>query len=326
MSNREMSAARAREIVKRQTPPRWGPRYIPGQRAVRGEKSGKSKASTIPSSLLQRDVHAIAGTEKPYLALALYNPKLFELKEQHALSLKPGDHPLVGHPKARGLILPTTTGTAAVAERLGLGNKHPRAREDLGPGAETPFRYIAAPMLRDLLLFLEDEAGPYCVDWDVKDRVGDHGMPGPSTWAKRTAPRTIENAQSIDAIYVEYMRELGIRVVRVAKEELDPMLVTNLLRLLKFHSQTIESAPHVQVELLEAYCEALAIGRPASLVMNDFIRAGVDPDECRRVLFQGIWYRKVRIDLFSGWMIDHPMTPERRDPLVVYGDLFKRCV
>ncbi|TXC66766.1 hypothetical protein FSC37_15975 [Piscinibacter aquaticus] len=120
------------------------------------------------------------------------------------------------------------------------------------------------------------------------------------------------------------MKELGIRVVRVAKEQLDPVFTTNLLRLLKFHSQTSEAAPHIQAELLDAYCEALKTGRPANLVINDFVRAGVDSDECRRVLFEGIWYRKVRIDLFSGWMIDHPMIPERRDPLVVYGHLFTR--
>lgn len=324
MAEERMSAARVRTILKRQFPPRWGPRYVPSQLATIGEKSRKSKAIEAASSLLQRDLHGVARTEKSAISLALYHPKLFEFKEQHALSPGPYAHPLVGHPKASGLILPQTQGTVVISERLGLLAKHPKAIERADGTGDGTARWIPAPLLRDQLLFLEDDRGPYCVSWDVKDRRGDHGMPGPGTYAERTSPRRIANAQALDAIYCEYMRELGIRIVRVAKEDIDRTLRINLQRLFGVHAQSIELGPQVHAELLDAFADALRTGRPPNEVIDDFVRSGVDGADAKRVLEQAIWHRRIRIDLFSHWSIDQPLVPERRDPIEVYADWFRR--
>jgi hypothetical protein len=204
-----LTAARVRTIMKRQVPPRWGPSYLPAILATRGEAPSKSGALTMPSEKFQRDMHAGSRAERPFISLALMHPRLFEFKEQHILSPTPSVHPLVGHPRARGIALPVTSGTVNIAERLGVLAMHPQVLEKF-KGPEGPSeRWIPGPWIGDHLPFLTDDQGPYCVSWDVKRYEGDHGKPGPGDWTERTAPRRVREAAARDLVYVEYMRERG---------------------------------------------------------------------------------------------------------------------
>lgn len=325
MSGRGVTATYAREMLRRQFPPRFGMDYLPAQRAMGREAPSETKPAVIESSLLQRKLHAIARTEKSPIALALYHPRTFDVKEQHALSPTPWAHPLVGHPKAKGLLLPSTTGTAAIAERLGLLSKHPMAREKISSARGETYRWVPVPLLRDLLLFLTDDLGPYCVEWDIKKNKGDHGQPGPGDWVERSSPRRLANSRAIDDIYCEYMRELGIRIVRVAQSDLDPILRINLNRLVMVHAQPIDLSAEVHAELLDAYDRALVRGTPPNEVIDDFVCAGVNAADAKRVLEQAIWHRRIRIDLYQPWSIDRPLTPERRDVLEDFAGWFRRA-
>ena len=323
MADRGMSASKVREVLKSQFPPRWGPRYQPAQLATRGEAPSVSIPTQIDSSLLQRPLHAMSRGETTMFALALINSAVFELKEQFALSVVPSEHPLVGHPKAKGMILPTTSGTGGVSERLGLLSQHPKVREKK-EGAVGGARWLPVPLLRDILIFLTDSVGPYCVVWDVKAARGDHGQPGPGDWVERSSPRRLARAAALDRIFVEYMRELHIPIVRVAKSDIDPTLAINLRKLLKVHQLPIDLGAEIHAELLSAYAEALKVGRPPYEVINDFANAGVIPAQSKRVLEQAIWYRRIRIDLYSWLSIDQPLIPEVRDPLVEFAAWFAR--
>lgn len=324
MAARALTLARLREISKRQIPTRWGPRYVPAMKAIREEAPGKSKPSTNYSELLQRDVHAMSTPERVVLALALYHPGTFELKEQHILLPKPGLHPLMGHPIATGLALPTTSGTIKIAQRLGVFEHHPKVWETMVNGASSETTCHVAPWIGDFLLFMKDDAGPYVLSWDIKSTDGDHGQPGPGDWTERSSPRRQRGASARDEVYLEYMRELQIRVVRAAASQMDRELVKVLVRLLLVHHHPIGLAPQQISELIEDYREALTRGIPPNDVMEKHARAGVDRKDARRVLDQAIWQRMLRVDLYRPIIPDWPLHPEQRDVLVEFQDWFRR--
>ena len=105
---------------------------------------------------------------------------------------------------------------------------------------------------------------------------------------------------------------------------MDDMLVINLIRLLVLHTQPIDLAPQAHVDLLYAVDEALLSGTPPTQVITTFIKFGIDRLQSKRVLEQAIWERRIRIDLFSAWSVDFPLSPEKRDPLLVHSDWFAR--
>lgn len=144
MSSGRLRASQVYEVNRRQSPPRWGPSYVPAIKAVKGEAPGVSRVSTLHSARFQREVHALSTPESLAIALALYQDALFELKEQHLLTPWPSDHPMVGHPRATHLTLPTTSGTVAIAERLGLLGQHPRVLDTRTEGDRTIETWIPA--------------------------------------------------------------------------------------------------------------------------------------------------------------------------------------
>lgn len=302
-------------------PARWGRHYVPMQAATVKSAPSSSKPGYGYSALLQRHMHRMSRAEKPFIALALYHPKLFELKDQFGFPLTASPHALFGHPKASGLVLPDTTGTLACAERLGLMRYHPRVRvvEDASEAVMAPW-----PILGDLLLFLIDDAGPYCVDWDIKRSAGDHGRPGPGDVFEQLSPRRIDGARAIREIRLECMREQRIPVKAGAFAQIDPVLIHNLQRLFLLHAQPIDLSPQCIADVLGELQLALKSGRPPNEVFDDFMAHGVPPRQAIRVMNHSIWYRHLRIDLYRPWVADRPLEPEVRDPLVELAHLFDR--
>lgn len=326
MSGRKLSAARVRQMVKRQIPPRWGPAYVPATLAVRGEAPGTSTVSQIPSARLQRIQHALSKPERVGMALAGYNPDAWEWWEQHLLMLEPADHPLFGHPRAAGLSLPTTGGTLTIAERLGLLARHPQLLEEIAdPNGQGKLKvWMSIPWTGDILIFMTDARGPYCVSWDIKKTVGAHGAPGPNSVGRLPSASDERKARVRDSVYLEYMRELAIRVVRFAEEELPAALVINLKRLALANAQPIDLAPQLQGDLLEAFRDVIALGDAPSKVIAAYVRRGIPSSVSKRVLESAIYERSIRVDLFEPWSVDFPLPPERIDPLIEYAFLFKR--
>lgn len=325
MSSRKLDAARVREIYRRQEVPTWGPRYLPAQLAQRSEAPGISRYAQLYSSQLQRNLHALSTPEMDAFALAMYHPFLFEFKEGLIMQVQASDHPLVGHPKARGLQLPTTSGTAPIAERLGVFAQHPKVLEEsIDDKGMVQGHWLPCPWILDPMLFLEDSIGPYCVSWDIKRSHEDHGKPGPGDFTQRTSPKAIKKANARELVYREYMRELNIRIVRVAQTDIPRNLAANLRHLFIQHGQFPIIGETLHAEILEALDEAFLSGNPPIEVMAHFSKSGVKPRTVLHCLEHAIFERRIRVDLYQPCLPDRPMIPERTDVLIEFAHWFMR--
>jgi hypothetical protein len=118
---------RIRRVQARQVTYRWGPKYQAAIRAVRGEVPALSGSGTLPAQKLCRELNALSWPEKVAGALALYHPNSFEVHDQHVYYPSPMEHPLAHHRMYSHLPWPSTTGTFAIAEKMGLQKWHPKA-------------------------------------------------------------------------------------------------------------------------------------------------------------------------------------------------------
>ena len=161
------SPYRLAQIIQRQDPPGFGANYVPAIKASREEAPPRSRPAWVWWERVGRDLSTLSSVERSMLMPCLYNPSLWEVHEQRMLPTMPRPHPLNGHPKACGLILPPMRGTVDVADSLGLLRFHPLVSVPIDPGSNECER-VPFPWMGDLLLFLEDADGPYNVNLDIK--------------------------------------------------------------------------------------------------------------------------------------------------------------
>lgn len=315
-------------VLQRQSSPGWGPDYQPAMRATRSEAPAMSRASLLYSAQLGRTIHAHSTAEQGAVLLALYHNALFDLHEQQFLSPEPTLHPLQEHPLAGGRDLPAISGTLAIADRLALGSFHPKARcdvlDEFGQVDESNSYWMAGHWIGDLLLFMLDEDGGYCVFWDVKAKVGDHDKPGPRARPGRSS-RATQRAQARFRIQQEYYAEAGIKTVCVAGAQIDEHVRNNLRALFCWSIHPPQMSARQRRALLGRLRVALHDGTPPLAVMTSFGgEEGLRFENCKRLFYQAIWRRDLRVDLFKPVVVDWPMRPETRDVLVEHADWFSR--
>ncbi|MDN3578274.1 hypothetical protein QWZ03_16010 [Chitinimonas viridis] len=319
-----MSEARLRTIYKRQDPPQFGPTYDPAIRATREEAPSSSRYSQMWSEKLQRQCHVLSTPEQKAMFLVLFQPGLFELQEQRMLAIQSRPHPLTGHPFASGLNLRPLRGTLDVCERIQMVERHAWIsirHPDNGAKASVPY-----PFIGDLLLFLQDQHGPYCVNWTIKrDRDGFERS------VHRERPSRDPNADAAaararHAIEQLYYDDANIPTVRVTEDMFPEKLLRNLecLYLTQHLSATVDSV------LYQEMCERLRAsmilgGAPFDVVRSMMTRYDLPFDIAKSLFHRAIWRRDVRPELVDeGIFIDIPLQPERTDPLVRFGHLFQR--
>lgn len=314
---------------------RWGPDYDPAVHAVRGEVPNGSFSGTLPSALLQRTVHGMSMPEKLSLALALYHPQLWELHEQHVLYPQATQHPLSFHPTWKAQPWSSTHGTFRIAERLNLAKFHPAVWVNDAP--KNPHKTGLQEMLEaqinghwepgifigDALLYLKDAKGPYALSWDIKSHAGEHGMPGGEA-GDRMGKAAMEKAIARDAIYVEYMKELGIRVVRISRDDIPAEVAVSLFRLCRVHTQAVALPNSMIADLLGEYKASLVTAEPPRIIAMRYTRTDGEFLAAKNLLDIAIWQRRVRVDLYSPVLFDEPLVPEKRDVLEVLEHLFVR--
>lgn len=322
--NSLISEARLKVIERRQKSPKWGSRYEPAMRATRDEAPKSSRPTIVSSAKLGREIHVMSLAERAVCLLTLYHPCLLDLREQHMLSPVPAPHPLAAHPSAAGLSLPDLRGTIDVAERLDMLSEHPRVwlnvKSDEG---NTESRRAAFPYLGDFLLLMQDIEGPYCVNWTVKADREDFSrtrIGGRPHVAKRTG-----NAERRHRLEEEYFADAGIRTVRIAANEIDEQLVANLTALFGWHAQALGLSLDVSSYLLSQYQQLIST---RDTVVANFERlrsqTGASRHACLAVLYQGIWNRQLRVDLYRPILVDKPLKPERSDVLSDFHTWFAR--
>lgn len=299
-----ISEARLALIETRQEPPGWGKHYQPSMRATRDEAPTISRPSTVYSPKIGRELHFMSVPERKVCLLALYHPRVFDVHEQHMLNPFEAAHPLAGREDTRGMTLMPFKGTVNVAERFGRLSQHPRVWASSKPAADGTLKQerSAFPYIGDLLLFLHDDQGPYCVNWTVKkNREGFTKQHESSLLSPKRARRKLENAQWRLKLEKEYFADAGIKTHQIAADDdLDWQVTANLTALIGTRTSPLT--------LLAA-------------MTTDF---GCTRSDCLGVLHRGIWERQLRVDLHQPILVDKPLHPERSDVLLDYAHYFQR--
>lgn len=315
---------RLRTILERQDKPLFGPDYQPAIRATPREAPSTSRPSAVQSAKLGRDVHLLSLPERAGALLALYHPKLFELQEQKMLSVNPRPHPLFGHPAVAGLKLPPVRGTVDVADRLGYLAFHPKVKAPRSEGS-TEWMWVPYPYIGDLLLSLQDQDGLYCVNWSVKLNPEDFDKPFPRSRPIRNpsvAARRVQARHEIERVYYD---DAGIRTVHIAKTDIDSHVVANLTQLFGWQQQVVALNDEQRAELVAKLETALDLGMPPiDVIGQQMLRHRHRQEDCLAVLYQGIWTRRLRVDLFRPVLPDRPLRPEKRDILKEYAAWFEK--
>ncbi len=315
---RRMTASRLAEILRRQREPQFGQGYDPAIRATREEAPARSRPATVWCPQIAREVHTLSVPERRTLALLMYFPGLFELQEQRMLPFLPAPHPLQGHPSAKNQLLKAFRGTLAVAEEHGYLSFHPSVVVD---AEEVPACWIG-----DLLGFFSDEHGAYCVNFNVKEKRSEFTVPQVGVTVRTKMPRAIAANTFRHVVERELYAEIGVPTVEVAADELPKILIDNLcqqlLWLKRAHSLTREQTQVV----LDGFNVGLACSAAPLDVMVAIEQTHGIPLYQQRIAFeQGIFFRKIRVDLFDSHIfVEKPMQPERTDALEVFGHWFRR--
>lgn len=327
---KRLTRKRFEQILERQDPPTFGKGYQPSIKATREEAPAGSRPADVWSERLQRYIATLSEPERDVLPIVLYCPWLFELQEERMLPFLPSAHPLDGHPNAAGMALPAFRGTLTVASDLGYLRYHPVVAESDEEDEEPDPDESPEPAcwIGDFLLFLKDAAGPYCVNLNIKSTRSEFSEPAVGVTPKTNMARARLKQVARHKVEQVLYRDIGITTVEVAADELDPMVVANLRQILLWQKRKHSLNAEQEEEIVEAFRQGMEAETSALEVMHALeVSKGYPCHESKIVLYQAIWNRKLRIDLFSErFYIDKPMVPESRDVLEEYASWFRRAM
>lgn len=326
MAQLKINEQTLRRILKRQCVDRWGIEYQASIFATPQEAPGISTGTILsPAKLGRREFHTLSLAETAAALLALYHPNVWEIHEQKMLSSLPRTHFLHGHARAVGLNLPPIAGTLDVAERLGVLSKHPRVLSK----AANPDEWTAAPFpyMGDLLLYIDDGEGSYCLNWPVKDKYEDFRRK-----AHRHKPVPIGAGDDAGTVMRQTLEEVyhsdaGIRTCQIAGKSIDFVLVCNLRDIFLSHVYSVPLSPTQRSEAVEIIRSFVGEDRPANLIAFRIAKEmKITHHDATHLIKQAIWFREIRIDLFRTFLMDRPLRPELVDPIDRYAAWFARSV
>jgi len=308
-------------IEKRQQPGRFGSAYEPAIRATVAEAPRISRPSTIVAPTLGREVHVLSTAELGFALLALMHPKLVDLHEQKVIPRWPASHPTCGLPGVIAADLPNFRGSIQVADSLGYRDVLPYVYDRDEDGRRIPIVY---PYLGDLLLFLNDADGVYCVNWSVKNQTGDHFKPGPEV-PKPYSDTELRKARARHEIEVGTYADAGIRTVPAAADELDKNLVANLARIYPFVIGEAELPASVISYLKNCFAQVFEVGEPPDGTITRLVGRGICTVwEAQCVLCKMIYREEIEVDMFSPIIFDRPLRWRSHSPFERYARWFSR--
>lgn len=318
------SLARLKTIMKRQLQPTWDTSYMPAILASRAEAPSVSHALTIiPEKLAGREVHLLSLSELFAVLLGLYHPNVVGLQEQRMLSPGPQQHPLHSFPNVIAAGLTPFKGMIDVAERLGYLNLLPRVYAT-DPDSQDKRRTIIFPYVGDLLWAIRGvNGGYYCVNWSVKDSESAFKRPLQSKRFVTPINQVANEPLARHELERTYYTDARIRTVLVAGDAINEQVRANLRHLFLHHRRVITVDESEQLTLLERFQSCLESGTPPAELIVRLTGAGkYSVEDCRNIFYQGIWYRKLRVDLLRPILIDRPLHPETQDIVELYADWF----
>ena len=324
---------RLRRIMDRQEGDNWGPNFIPSIPATRDESSPISRPSVLHSKKVGRDLHFHSIPERMTALIALYNPSVIDIHEQHMLRCMPGPHPLARHPLSEGLTLLPVPGTVHVAKQFGDKQlrKHPRvifSEDEINNPTIDCNQIIPFPYIGDFLIFLIDEHGIYVVNWSVKATPEGFYEPAPHSPLGRLN-RQCKQMMQDDArhrLEEEYFRQAGIGTVRVAASEFDKAVMANLTDLACQAGRPEPLDFERRSQMIKIYQSLIGQRTTVSANLKEITKRFVCTNEVAITVFmQAVWTRKIRVDLHRPLLVDKPLAPERMDILNEYSFLFRRA-
>lgn len=319
-----LTLARLREVLRRQDPTQWGAHYDPAIRATREEAPTRSRFAQIWSQQLGRYCHTLSSVERDALLLVLFHPALFELQEQRMLSTEPRPHPLSGHPFAVGMDLPTLRGTIDVCDRLDMVERHLWIKVDHPDGSgRVP---VPAPFIGDFLLFLQDQDGPYCVNWTIKESAEDFEKRPIRDRPSRNPRSDCTAERSRHAIEALYYSDAAIPTVRIVRRDLPELFIQNLCSLLIGQHRAAEVDAGIYAEICDRLQASIQVGqRPLDVLLSVVHRHDLSLDLAKACFYRALWRRDVRAEFMDeAIFIDRELRPLRNDPLQIFADRFAR--
>lgn len=322
MAQFKKTLAHLKQIRQRQYPQRRGAAYQPALRATAKEAPSVSWAGILTPAKLGRELHLIGTPAKWFGLLALYNPSTWDIWEERILHVLPYPHPLQGHALAAGDDLQPFKGTVDVAERMGRLKQHPRIADRSDP---TSLKWIPWPYIGDLLLFQQDNGGPYCLNWSIKDTRKGFRRPGPKPRSKPRADVDDPNAVARADLEILYYQDAGIRTEQLSAEDIDEEVRNNLFDLFLSHRRQIKVSDDIARQAVRHLQAAVGTDTPAYRELMHIEKTfGLSKEQSIALLKQSIWRRTIRVDLFAPVLLDRPLRPEATDVVEHYASWFAR--
>lgn len=318
--------ARLQKILERQGgAPRWGHDYVPANFVDDIDSPGSTRPSGIYVPEIDRYIQAQAKTERVFVLLGLHCPQRLDFHEQKMLQYNPAPHPLCGHPAATALDFPQLRGTLAVADAMGELKRHPVVRAPVNHPTHAN-QLVPYPYVGDLLLYLFDQEGPYCVNWSVKNSLLDfHRTFNPHNRPPSDADR--EAAEYRHELERLYYADGEIPTHHLVPGMVDRELRINLLTLHYWWARSPENerTRDREDEMLSWYQEQI----PKILIQHDLAKIAArrfqtSVYDAKWVLKKGIFGRSLRVDLFQTVLDNLPLFPERDDPFAKHATWFAR--
>ena len=323
-----ISAARLKTIYRRQSNPPWDDSYLPSILATPQEAPSRSRAYILtPQKFNCRETHLLSTPEHNAALLGLYHPNVIGLQEQRMLSPEPAMHPLWTMVGVNRMSLEPLKGVIDVAERLGFLDILPRVKvpdpEDSGNQMIMVF-----PWCGDLLWAIKPDTGLVCcVNWTVKDEQSDFKRPSLRRDGKPQHQEETRAAIARHEVEKSYYEDARIRTIQVANESIDKHVAANLHQLFLHHRRELGLTASQRDEILHRFQVAFEVGiPPVDVIFSLSERGRFSVEQCRSYLYQMIWSRQLRVDLFKPILINRPLHCESRDVLEVYADWFRGAV
>ena len=326
MTKKIVTGNRLRTVFKRQKSPSWDKNYLPGILATREEAPDISRASILTPGMLGRSFHCLSKPEKYFSIFGFYSQRFAGAQEQRMMPAHPTRHPLFTMSAVADKRLPILPGTLAIAEKISATTILSTGSLPAENAGEEPLKIIL-PFFSDILWAVRESDGSVtkCINWNIKDEQDAFSLPAPQKRrGKASAEGDTDKTIARHTLERLYHEEAGIRTVQLGLDQLDETFRENLRRLFGQHRRRISLDEQLEGALKERFTTALQAGIPPFEVILDLKRRHqFDVPDARTFLWQLIWRRELRVDLFSTLLIDRPLKPETIDPLEKYADWFR---
>jgi hypothetical protein len=283
-------------MVERCLPWSFGDRYVPAFLATRVEGMSISRIGRIPMPNFKRDLHPQSGAEATVMCWVVYQPGFVEALENRPCCPVPGLPILYGHPLATPENLKPSSGTAALAEQMGIA--HPRTSDDVwkARGEKGPRRDYY-PLISDLLGIFRRPSGIWAANLFIKKTIKDLELS--------------DRHRKLYWLEAAYYAEGGIPTIKISPDMLHPIVSANL-SLCITRARPPSDVNTKQLKQALFYMEEnLFSSAPVSWERALWERLGLLPEIQEWIFHYGIFHRHLRVDLARPVARDLVHRPER---------------